>query len=171
MSRVHNGRGGLERDAGKPSWGKASAGEKRKMVVEEIHRQEETVRCTNPLDNKKSCAALFIDLSKEFDTVDHRLLLQRLHSIGFSSTVLSCFFNYLSGRTQCVALNKCSSSLLEVKMGVPQGSVLGPILFSIDINNVDRDLKQTKVHLYADEPFVYLCYISVRCNDIFTVRL
>jgi hypothetical protein len=113
------------------------------------------------LDNKKSCAALFIDLSKAFDTVDHHLLLQRLQSIGFSTTVLSWFTNYLSGRTQCVALDNCTSSLLEVKMGVPQGSVLGPILFSIYINNLGRDLKQTKIHLYADDTIMYTSATSV----------
>lgn len=75
--------------------------------------------------------------------------------------MLSWFSNYLSGRTQCVALDNCTSSLLEVKMGVPQGSVLGPILFSIYINNLGRDLKQTKVHLYADDTILYTSATSV----------
>ena len=116
----------------------------------------------NALDIKKSCAALYIDLSQAFDTVDHHLLLQRLQSIGFGSTVLSWFSNYLSGRTQCVSLDKCTSSLLEVKMGVPEGSVFGPILFYIYINNLGKDLKQTKVHLYADDIILYTSATSVK---------
>lgn len=116
----------------------------------------------NALDNKKSCAALFIDLSKAFDTVDHHLLLQRLQNIGFSSNVLKWFSNYLSGRTQCVALDNCTSSLLEVKMGVPQGSVLGPILFSIYINNLGFNLNQPKAHLYADDTILYTSAMSLK---------
>uniref|UniRef100_A0A3B3TFJ6 Reverse transcriptase domain-containing protein n=1 Tax=Paramormyrops kingsleyae TaxID=1676925 RepID=A0A3B3TFJ6_9TELE len=107
------------------------------------------------LDNKKSCAALFIDLSKAFDTVDHHLLLQRLKSIGFSHTVLNWFSNYLSGRTQCVAVDNFISPLLVVIMGVPHGSVLGPVLFSIYINNLGLDLIPSKVHFYADDTILY----------------
>lgn len=69
----------------------------------------------NALDNKKSCAALFIDLSKAFNTVDHHLLLQSLQSVGFRSTVSHFFSYYLSGRTQCVAVDNCTSFLSEVK--------------------------------------------------------
>ena len=110
----------------------------------------------------KCLVALFIDLSKAFDTVDHHLLLQRLQSIGFSSTVLNWFSNYLSGRTQCVALDNCTSSMLEVKMGVPQGSVLGPILFSIYINNLGLDLNQTKANFYADDTILYTSATSLK---------
>lgn len=114
------------------------------------------------LDNKKSCAALFIDLSKAFDTVCHDLLLERLKSIGFSPSVIKWFSNYLSGRTQCVTVGNCSSSSLEVKMGVPQGSILGPILFSIYINNLGAGLSPTKVHLYADDTILYTFASSVQ---------
>ena len=109
-----------------------------------------------------SCVALFIDLSKAFNTVDHHLLLQRLQSIGFSITVLNWFSNYLSGRTQCVALDNCTSSMLEVKMGVPQESVLGPILFSIYINNLGLDLNQTKANFYADDTILYTSATSLK---------
>lgn len=88
------------------------------------------------------------DLSNAFDTVDHHLLLQRLQSTG---VLWRWFADYLSGGTWCVALNNCSSSSLEETMGVLQGSVLGPILFSICISNVGRELKQAKVHLHADD--------------------
>lgn len=120
----------------------------------------------NALDNKKSCAAIFIDLSKAFDTVDHDLLLKRLQRIGFSDTVLRWFSNYLSDRTQCIVIDNYTSTSLEVTMGVPQGSVLGPILFSLYLNDLGRDLKAAKVHLYADDTILYTTASSV--NAAFT---
>lgn len=82
------------------------------------------------LDNKKSCAGLFVDLSKAFDCVDHALLLQHLQHISFSDATL------MSGRIQCVSVDNNSSALVEVKMGVPQGSILGPLLLIIYTNNM-----------------------------------
>lgn len=63
---------------------------------------------------------------------------------------------------QCVTLDNCTSSLLEVKMGVPQGSVLGPILFSIYINNLGVDLNQTKANFYADDTILYTSATSLK---------
>ena len=65
---------------------------------------------------------LFVDLSKAFDCVDHALLLH-LQRIGFSATTLKWVLDYSSGRTQCVSVDNNSSALVEVKMGVPHGSV------------------------------------------------
>lgn len=114
------------------------------------------------LDDKKSCAALFIDLSKAFDSVDHGLLLQRLNCIGFSNPVLSWFSNYLTGRTQCVSIDNYNSVPLTVKTGVPQGSILGPILFSIYINDLGVGLNPAKVHLYADDTIIYTIAPSLK---------
>lgn len=112
---------------------------------------------TNDIMNalyKKSCAAIMINLSKAFDAVDHHLLLQRLQCIGFSSTVLRWFANYLSGSTQCVMLDKCTSSSLEVTMGVLQGSFLGPILFFISFfgSKFVLNAKKTKTVLCSRSP-------------------
>lgn len=115
----------------------------------------------NSLDCKKSCAALFVDLSKAFDSVDHNLLLQKLRSIGISEAAMKWFDNYLSERTQCVNIENYNSPFLQVKKGVPQGSILSPILFSIFINDLDSGVDSANVHLYADDSIIYTAAASI----------
>ncbi len=107
------------------------------------------------IDNGDFCASLFIDLSKAFDTVDHEILLHRLKSVGLSSLVIPWFKNYLSGRTQCVQDEGKLSESLEIAKGVPQGSVLGPLLFTIYINSLDYGIQDGKFHFYADDSVMY----------------
>ncbi len=85
------------------------------------------------LEEKRHCACLFIDLTKAFDTVDHENLLNRLRCVGLSDNAVLWFNAYLKGRTQCVQVEGCKSELLDVVKGVPQGSVLGPLLFTVYI--------------------------------------
>lgn len=77
-----------------------------------------------PLDDKKHCECLFVDLSKAFGTVEHDMLLKRLRSVGLSENVILWFSSYLRGRSQCVQMEGIRSDRLEVVRGVPQGSVL-----------------------------------------------
>lgn len=107
------------------------------------------------LDCRKYCAALFLDLSKAFDTVDHALLTDNLHKIGLSEQAVHWFSNYLAGRTQCVQSAGFSSPFLPVFKGVPQGSVLGPLLFSIYVNNLCDNLSNADYHFYADDTVIY----------------
>jgi hypothetical protein len=83
----------------------------------------------NALDKKQHCTALFVDLSKAFDSVDHELLLARLRNIGLSEGAVNWLRNYFSDRTQCVHTDNQKFSFLEINIGVPQGSILAPVLF------------------------------------------
>uniref|UniRef100_A0A3B1KHQ9 Reverse transcriptase domain-containing protein n=1 Tax=Astyanax mexicanus TaxID=7994 RepID=A0A3B1KHQ9_ASTMX len=107
------------------------------------------------LDKKQSCAAIFIDLAKAFDTVDHSILLDRLRSIGVSEQSLAWFASYLIGRVQRVRSEHFLSESHLVTKGVPQGSILGPTLFSIYINNLALCVKGSSIHLYADDTVLY----------------
>ena len=109
------------------------------------------------LDLGLSSAALFLDMSKAFDKVPHCHLLQSLSAVGISGPLLKWFESYHSNRTQKVVLNGFSSTSLTVRSGVPQGSILGPLLFTIYINSL-ADLhfsSGSSVILYADDILLY----------------
>ena len=91
------------------------------MVLDDIH-------CA--LHKKLHCAML-IDSSKAFDTVDHTVLVQRLKCIGITGHVLQWFVNYMSNRTQFNKAGGCKSDIIELHSGVPQGSIVSPLLFII----------------------------------------
>lgn len=107
------------------------------------------------MDCKEYCAALLLDLSKAFDTVDRVILVNRLKIFGLSVNVVSWSSNYLSARTQCVHVAGCSPSFCPVSKGVPQGSILGPLLFSPYINNLSENLSNIQFHLFADDTVIY----------------
>ena len=81
------------------------------------------------MDNGLINAILFVDLKKAFDTIDHEILLGKLNRYGFSNQTVELFRNYLSGRIQITVINNVSSGSCEITCGVPQGSILGPLLF------------------------------------------
>lgn len=107
------------------------------------------------MDEGKEVRAVFCDISKAFDRVWHRGLLQKLSSIGIQGSLLNWFSSYLSSRKQRVVIANSSSSWSTINAGVPQGSILGPLLFLIYINDIVADI-QAKIRLFADDTSLYI---------------
>ena len=101
--------------------------------------------------------ALFLDFKRAFDLVNHSILLDKMYEYGVHNTELAWFKNYLSDRSQCVCYNGKLSTFRDVGMGIPQGSILGPLLFVIFINDIcDLNFEQnTKICLYADDTALF----------------
>ena len=108
------------------------------------------------INDSKLCGALFIDFAKAFDVIDHNLLLRKLEHYHLSNSTIKLIESFLTGRTQQVCINKHISTPEKVKFGVPQGSVLGPLLFSIYINDLPLYLS-CSCELFADDTTLYQC--------------
>jgi hypothetical protein len=93
-------------------------------------------RLTASLNSKKHSVVIFCGLKKSFDTCDYDILLKKLRNIGVTGIDLKWFENYLKGQLQYVSINNAISKAKSIKKGVPQGSILGPILLLIYINDL-----------------------------------
>lgn len=107
------------------------------------------------LDNKHSIIAVFLDFSKAFDTVNHAILLKKMYHLGFRGSIYNWFKSYLSNRKQFVSIKEDISVMCDIKMGVPQGSVLGPLLFLIYINDMSQSSSNLKFIHFADDTTVF----------------
>ena len=99
------------------------------------------------MDNRKYSCGIFIDLKKAFDTVNHEILLTKLEHYGIRGVINSWFRSYLSDRRQSIEIDKCISETETIVCGVPQGSVLGPLLFLL--------LSMTSINLPRNLLFIY----------------
>jgi hypothetical protein len=125
-------------------------------------------------DERKDTSMIFCDISKAFDRVWHEGLLFKLRAVGIEGNVLRWFKSYLTGRKQRVVLGGIYSSWKEVNAGVPQGSVLGPLMFLIYINDISVDLS-SNIRLYADDTILFFSgedeaeYFAPLQNDLISI--
>ena len=117
--------------------------------------------CNKSIDSGRIAGAVLIDLSKALDCLDHELLIAKLNAYDFSRSALLFVYSYLDNRKQRVKVNGSFSSWTKASLGVPQGSVLGPLLFNIYLNDLFLFLEETEVCNYADDTTIYTCGSNV----------
>lgn len=115
------------------------------------------------IDENKCVVAVFLDLRRAFETIDKNILIQKLQKYGIMGNELNWFKSYLNGRIQKTKVNDVISETIEVKLGVPQGSILGVLLFLIYINDIEKIINKCEIVLFADDALIY--YIGENANE------
>ena len=103
------------------------------------------------INDKEITLSTFIDFSKAFDTVNHEILLQKLHLMGIKNVNFDWLSSYLTNRFQKTCVNNTSSPSANIVCGVPQGSILGPLLFLVYVNDLPTSVNYCSIYLYADD--------------------
>jgi hypothetical protein len=111
-------------------------------ILENVNEKEKTMLC-------------FLDIKKCFDTIDHTILLYKLEQYGITGTELEWFRSYLHNRSQVVILNNTISKKKFMNIGVPQGTILGPILFLLYVNDLSNVVRNASINIYADDVAIY----------------
>ena len=108
-------------------------------------------RIINKMDTNEIPLNIFLDLSKAFDTIDHTILLNKLKYYGLKGSTLNLFQSYLNNRKQYTEIEYTTSTILPIHVGVPQCSILGPILFIIYVNDLPQCSNKFDFIMYADD--------------------
>ena len=103
------------------------------------------------MGNGKMNSVIFLDIKKAFDTVSHDILLHKMKVYGISGPELEFFNSYLRNRVQCCNINGCTSDVRKTSCGVPQGSILGPLLFLIYMNDLPDSVENANITMFADD--------------------
>ena len=122
---------------------------KKHSTIQALIGMTEEIRTA--LDNDKIVCGVFLDLQKAFDTVDHNILLKKLDIYGIRGIANKWFKSYLTNRYQFVSINGYSSDKMKVTYGIPQGSILGPLLFLLYINDLNTAIKIGSIRHFADD--------------------
>ena len=144
----------------------------RKGCSTELALLDLTTDIANDIENKKYTVGVFLDCSKAFDSLDHSILLNKLFHYGIRGQPYQWFKNYLSDRHQYVSVNGHYSSNLPILKGVPQGSILGPLLFNIFVNDIVSSSSTSKFIIYADDTTLLYSHSDIKIlNEIINVEL
>ena len=114
------------------------------------------------LTKKKYTLGVFIDLSKAFDTVDHDILIKKLNLYGVKGVLLKWFKSYLSNRKQYIEVESQKTDYLTIKCGVPQGSILGPLLFLIYVNDLSSSSRILEPIMFADDTNLFFSHKDIK---------
>ncbi len=109
----------------------------------------------NAIDNGHYVGIVLLDLQKAFDTVNHSILIKKLFDYGMSTNVINWFKSYLNDRRHVTIINGVKSNERQAVCGIPQGSILGPLLFILYINDLPNHVSNVKVSMYADDTALY----------------
>lgn len=108
------------------------------------------------INDSKVIIAVFLDFQRAFETIDINILLLKLQKYGITNNALKWFSNYLKGRSQYVVIRNEKSNLIQNNLGVPQGSILGPLLFLLYINDLGNCLQSSNIRMFADDTLIYI---------------
>ena len=128
-----------------------------------------TEKIKKSLDNNEYSCGVFLDFQKTFDTVNHEILLKKLHRYGIRGITNEWFKSYLNNITQKTKVNDSISEKIDINYGVPQGSILGPLLYLVYINNLHEAVTHSLIHHFADDRNILYCSKSLKIINTLTM--